>query len=161
MNEPGSLLKADLVTCACGCGVEGRPRVKAWRDSLLHNRNCRCHRCLAPTYRKNAAKRERKIARDTGGTRHALSGALSGVDVSGPLIEIEETFNQAIARGIRRWWESKTVQAKVARLFAHSRMTGVPAALVIGWDRRKRLAILPYEDLVSLCQQRLELEQLT
>lgn len=156
MSDVTSLLKPDLCDCACGCGAVGRPRVKAWRDGLHHARSCVCRRCKAPTYRRAAAQRERAIAKATGGERNALSGALSGVDVSGPLVDIEETTNQAVVRGIRRWWSSKTVQSKVARLFAHAQVSGVPACLILSWDHRRRLAVMTYEDFAGLCKQRLD-----
>ncbi len=142
-------LKPDPEPCPCGCGVVGAARVKPWRDGLHHAKRCTCHRCMAPLYRKRAAQRERRIAKDLGGERSPLSGAINGADVvAAGLIEIEETANEAIVRGIRRWWESKGVCAKTARLFA--RYGDVPRALVLVWDSRKRLVVMRYEDFRSL-----------
>lgn len=155
-REVRSFLKPDPIPCACGCGAVGRPRTKAWRDSLHHSVTCRCARCKAPTYRRAAAKRERAIAKDIGGERHALSGALSGVDVSSVIVEVEETSNVAVTRGIRRWFESLTVQRKIARLIAHGRVSGVPSALVLTWERRRRLVVMDYESFRALCKQRLD-----
>ncbi len=154
--ELGSLLKPDAVPCPCGCGVESQPRVKRSRDGTHHARECRCRRCTAPTHRRNARRRENAIAKATGGNREPLSGALSGVDVSGPLVEIEETSNVALTRGLSRWWNSKQVQAKVSRLYKHGKMSGVPSAFVASWDGKPRLVVMTYVDFAALCQQRLE-----
>ncbi len=104
---------------------------------------------MAPLYRKRAAQRERRIAKDLGGERSPLSGAVNGADVvTAGVIEIEETANEAVVRGIRRWWESQGVSAKTARLFA--RYGSVPRALVLVWGNRKRLVVMRYEDFRSL-----------
>lgn len=148
-------LKPDLEPCSCGCLAVGRPRARAWKDGLPpHARNCECRRCKAPNYRRAAAKRERQIAKDTGGERQALSGALCGADVCGPFVDIEETANADITRGIRRWWESKGTATKVARLMARS--NGVPKCLVLSWDRRRRVVVMTYDSFRNLCQQRME-----
>ncbi len=142
-------LKPDPEPCACGCGAVGAARTKAWRDGLRHSRTCKCSRCMAPLYRRRAAQRERRIAKDLGGKRSPLSGAVNGADVvTAGVIEIEETANEAVIRGIRRWSESKTVSAKTARLFA--RYGNVPRALVLVWGNRKRLVVMRYEDFRSL-----------
>jgi len=94
-------------------------------------------------HRLRASARERAIAKDTGGTRVPLSGAGGGVDISGPLVDIEETANQAITRGIRLWWESKALVTKTAALYSRAL---VPRALVLTWDRRKRLVVMTYDD---------------
>ncbi len=142
-------LKPDPAACSCGCGVIGQPRARAWHDGLAaHARTCRCRRCEAPRYRQRAAKRERRMAKDLGGQRSPLSGAINGADVVAPFIEIEETANETVVRGIRRWWTSKTVVDKTDRLFA--RPGDVARALVLTWDGRKRVVVMRYDDLQLL-----------
>ncbi len=85
------------------------------------------------------------MAKDLGGQRSAFSGAINGADVVAPFIEIEETANEAVVRGIRRWWTSKTVVDKTARLFA--RPGHVARVLVLTWDGRKRVVVMRYDDL--------------
>lgn len=53
-------------------------------------------------------------------------------------------------RGLRRWWETKAVSAKVARLMA---LSGVHRALVCSWDGKPRLVVIPYEDWVALVRE--------
>jgi hypothetical protein len=68
--------------------------------------------------------------------------------VSGP-VDIEETANVSIVRGVRRWWESKTVRTKVAALYSRAL---VPRALVLSWEvspggpKRRQIVVLTYDD---------------
>lgn len=49
-------------------------------------------------------------------------------------------------RGLRRWWTSKQMQTKVARLLARD---GEAHAFVASWDGRPQLVVVPYEDWVG------------
>lgn len=140
------------VTCGCDhpdCPREGPPRRKAWSNGQLCVRRCPCRRCVGSRQRAKARRREHKVAKAVGGQREVLSGALSGTDVAHGVCDVEETANQAITRGIKRWWTSKGVTTKVARLMERRIR---PRALVLAWDRRHRVVVMPYEDFVELCQ---------
>lgn len=130
--------------CPCGCGTFGTPRRKAWADGIgPHVRGCPCRRCAGSRHRGKATRRESRIARDTGGSREPLSGALSGVDGRAGLDVWEETSNESIVRGFRRWVTSKGVTDKTARLM---KVTGVRRHLILSWDGRPRWVVTPYED---------------
>lgn len=119
------------ITCPCGCGTFGS-----------------CNRCNGSRVKARASRRERKMALVTSGTRHPMSGALSGVDVTlGDLLDVEETANVSLVRGLRRWWTSKAIQTKTARLMAR---TLRPRAFVASWDGKPRLVVMPWVDLVRL-----------
>lgn len=134
--------------CPCGCGVLGVPRKKAWRDNLApHSRGCPCRRCVGSRQVGKAAKRERRIAKDFGGKRNFRSGAGGGVDTIGATLDIEETAGVAHVQGLRRWWSSKGMQAKLATLLSRNVR---PRAFVACWDGKPQLAVLPYNDLVAL-----------
>lgn len=133
------------VDCPCGCGKHGTPRKRAWRDGLRHVRLCECNRCDAPRHKRDASIREREIAADLGGTREPMSGALSGADVVAHMWSFEETSNETIVRGFRRWWTSKTVQRKLVRLMARAGAHG----FIVSWDGRPQVVISPYEDFVG------------
>lgn len=136
-------------SCGCGCGRFGSLRTKVWRDGTRCVKFCECPRCQGGRVKARARTRENRIAKDVGGTRAFASGILTGFDVASSVVEIEETSNQTIVRGIRRWWNSKTVEAKVARLMSHRRRA---RALVLHWDKAPRLAVMPYTDFVELAQ---------
>lgn len=147
--EPNFNLK---VQCPCldpACTSFGTPRKKAWGDGLRHVRGCPCRRCVGGRQRGKARVRENRVARDIGGTREPLSGGLSGADVRAGLWSVEETSNEAVVRGLRRWWTSATVRAKVVRLFAR---TGEAHALILSWDGRCQVVVVSYEDWVSMMQ---------
>jgi hypothetical protein len=91
--------------------------------------------------------REHRIARDAGGVREPLSGALSGLDGRSGVWVWEETAEFAVCRGVRRWWGTKTVQRKVARLYG--RPGGEARALVLT-DEKPWLVVMLYEDWVSV-----------
>lgn len=129
--------------CACGCGTFGTPTKKLQRDGLHHVGRCPCARCRAPRHKKNASRRERKIARDAGGERSPLSGALNGYDGRAGLDVWEETSAEAVVRGIRKWWQSKTVTDKIERLM---KLSGVNRHLILSWDGKPRLVVTPYDD---------------
>ena len=133
------------VPCPCGCGTFGMPRKRAWGDGLRHVRGCGCRRCVGSRHRAKASKRERRIAADLGGSREILSGALSGADVVAHMWSFEETSNESVVRGFRRWWTSKTVQRKLTRLMARGGARG----FVLSWDGRPQVVIAPYEDFVG------------
>lgn len=136
----------DKLDCPCGCGKFGTPRRKAWGDGLRHVNLCPCQRCVGGRQRGKSRRRENRIAKDLGGTREPLSGGLSGADVVTHMWSFEETSNQAVVRGFRRWWTSKTVTTKVARLFARP---GEAHALVLSWDGMPQVVITPYRDFVG------------
>lgn len=139
--------KPDPVACPCGCGIVAQPRRKAWQDGLApHSRGCPCRRCIGSRQRGKASRRERRIASDMGGDREVFSGALSGVDGRAGLDVWEETAEKAVCRGIRRWWNTLTVQRKIARLMAR---TGVRRALVLT-DEKPWLVVMLYEDYTDL-----------
>lgn len=136
--------KPELEPCACGCGLVGRPRKKQWNDGLgPHTRGCVCRRCVGGRQRGRSRAQEHRTARDTGGTREPLSGQLSGVDGRAGLHVWEETTNLAVCRGIRRWWGTKTVRSKVARLF--SRPGGEYRWLILK-DEKPFLVVGLYDD---------------
>ena len=144
-----STLKPDPQDCVCGCGKVGQPRVRQWQDGLgPHVKACQCRRCGAPKYKDRAYKRERRIAKAVGGERSVMSGALNGADVTG-CVDVEETAGQAYARGLFRWWDSKGVQTKLARLMQR---TLVPRAFVV-WQGKRGLVVMTFEDWAELVQR--------
>lgn len=134
------------VDCPCGCGLFGAQVKRARGDGLRHVRLCQCRRCQGSRHRPKARRRENAIAAALGGERDVLSGALSGADVRAHLWSFEETSNVAITRGIKRWWESKGVRKKVARLYGRH---GEAHALVLSWDGRPQLVVASWEDFVG------------
>ena len=152
-------LKPDPVPCPCACGLIGFPRAKTWKGELLpHVKLCRCRRCEGSRFSRRASQRERSLARRLpGGERQALSGALNGADVVSAVLDVEETAGKAYARGLFRWWDSKSTQRKVGRLM--DRRLRPRAFIVYAEDqdpddrrRRRGLAVLPVSDLVELCE---------
>lgn len=143
MSEFGELLKPELEPCACGCGLQGRPRKKVWKDGTAHVPRCQCRRCKGGRQGGNARRRENRIAKQTGGERAVMSGALSGYDGRSGLWVWEETSNVALVQGLRRWWESKQIRTKTARLMA---LNGYARAFIATWDGKPRLVVIPYED---------------
>lgn len=136
--------KPDLEDCACGCGKVGRPRVKQWQDGLgPHIKACACRRCAGGRQRPRSRVRENRIAKDTGGERSPLSGALNGYDGRAGIWRWEETSNATVCRGFVRWVNSKTVQSKIARLMA---ISGVNRALILSPDNKPKWVVIPYED---------------
>lgn len=136
--------KPELVDCVCGCGLVGRPRVKQWQDGLgAHVKRCGCRRCSGGRQKPRSRVRENRIARDTGGERSPLSGALSGYDGSAGLWRWEETSAVDVCRGFVRWINSKTVQSKIARLMA---ISGVNRALILSPNNKPTWVVVPYED---------------
>lgn len=129
--------------CGCGCGLFGTLRVKTWRNGQRCVRLCQCRRCVGGRQRPKATRRESKIAKDTGGSREPLSGALSGVDGRSALWVWEETANVSIVRGFKRWIEGKGTTTKISRMMAK---TGVRRAFIVGWDGKPQWAIVPYAD---------------
>lgn len=77
-----------------------------------------------------------------------LSGALSGVDVTG-CVDVEETANVALTRGLFAWWNSKQIQRKTGRLMARRLL---PRAFVC-WEGRRGLVVMEYADWISLVRQ--------
>jgi hypothetical protein len=137
-------LKADITPCVCGCGLEARPRVKAWQDGLgPHARGCVCRRCTGSRQRGRSRVRENKVAKATGGTREPLSGGLSGIDGRSGLWVWEETAQESIVRGFRRWVTSKGVTSKLARIMARH---GEARAFVLSWDGKPRWVCVPFDD---------------
>jgi hypothetical protein len=125
------------------CGLHGTPRVKAWGDGLKHVRGCKCRRCSGGRQRGKARVRENRVAKDTGGTREPLSGGLSGIDGKAGLWVWEETSQESLVRGLRRWWQSKGVSDKRSRLMNRS---GYARAFIASWDGRPQVVVVPYDD---------------
>lgn len=143
MSEHWSNLKPDPVECACGCGVISAQRVRAWKDGLNHGRKCACRRCTGGKQSAKARRRENRVAKATGGRREPLSGNLSGIDGRSGLWVWEETAQLSLVQGLRRWWTSKQVTAKTARLMNRH---GVARAFIASWDGRPQLVVIPFED---------------
>ncbi len=142
--------------CVCGCGIYGSPRRRAWNDGLAaHNKRCPCRRCEGGRHKARAGVRERRIARDTGGQRSELSGALSGYDGRAGLDVWEESTNLAITRGLFRWYNGKGVQQKVSRLM---NLSGYRRHLVL-WEEEtgRGLVVTPYEDWAQLVAEQEDL----
>lgn len=152
MSDVTPRLKPDLEPCVCGCELVARPRTKAWNDGLgPHARGCACKRCVGGRQGPKARRRENRVARDTGGAREPLSGGLSGIDGRAGLWVWEETAQVSLVRGLRRWWESKQVQAKVGRMMR--RPGGEARAFIASWDGKPRLVVMPYEDWAGQVRQ--------
>lgn len=138
--------------CQCGyevCGGQfGTLRHKLMRDGKRHINRCPCPRCMTPRHKARARRRESKVAKDAGGRRNPGSGAFGGSDSIEAICEIEETTAKAHVAGLRRWWESKGVQRKVARILGQMQR---PPAFVASWDSKPRLVVLPYEGFRQLC----------
>lgn len=134
--------------CPCGCETYARYRTTAWRDGLgPHVRTCPCRRCVGGRQRPKARRRENRIAKDTQGHRELLSGGVTGRDVTtGDGVWIEETSNVTVVRGIRRWWESKTVRSKTHRILHQYQ---APAALIVSWDGKPQLVVQTYQDWLT------------
>lgn len=148
MSEVVSRLKPDPVECPCSCGRVAQPRVKQWKDGLSpHVRGCACRRCTGGRQKPKAAARERKLAKALGGERHVMSGALSGIDVSSPLVVIEETANRSLVRGFFSWWGGKGVQSKTKRLMENR--SGLPRCFVVvnPDNAREAYGVIPVSDL--------------
>lgn len=88
--------------------------------------------------------RENKVAKATGGTREPLSGGLSGVDGRSGLWVWEETAQVSLVAGLRRWWTSKGVTSKVARMYG--RQGGERHAFVASWDGKPQVVVMTFED---------------
>lgn len=142
MTEVVNTLKA-RESCGCGCELYGTLRKKAWSNGQRCVRGCKCRRCVGGRQTPKARRRENRIAKDLGLERSVLSGALNGADLTGYL-DIEETANEALVRGLRRWYSSKQVQSKLARL--HARPGDAPKAFVASWDGRPQLMVFEYAD---------------
>lgn len=138
-----SNLKPDPESCPCGCGLVGQLRVKAWADGSHHVKKCGCRRCTGGRQRGKSLIRENRIAKDTGGERSPLSGALNGYDGRAGLFRWEETSNVSITRGFRSWISGKGVQDKLGRLM---QLRGVERVLILSWDGKPQWVIEPYED---------------
>lgn len=147
-----SVSRLSRIDCPCGCGVYGSPRARPSRDGLVHARRCPCKRCAAGRYRRNAYRREKTVARATGGQRNIASGRLGGFDTIGGAVEVEETAEVAVVRGFRRWYGSKTFAGKFGRLFGRAGLR--PRAAVLSWDGKPQAVILPFGDLAQLCALR-------
>jgi hypothetical protein len=144
MTDVQPRLKPDPTVCVCGCGLVGQPKARAYRDGLgPHVRRCTCRRCSAPRHKANASRRERRIAKDTGGERSVLSGALSGYDGRAGLHVWEETSERAIVQTFQRWIMSKHVQSKLERLF---NLSGYYRHFILSWGGKPRWVLTPYED---------------
>lgn len=138
-----SNLKPDPLPCVCGCQLVGAVRKKEWQDGLgPHVKGCLCRRCSGGRQRPRSRGRENRVAKDTDGSREAMSGALSGVDGRAGLWVWEETAQANIVAGLRRWWNSKQVTEKTARLLKHAGAR----AFIASWDGKPRLVVIPYED---------------
>ncbi len=143
------------IDCPCGCGRYGAPRKSAWRDGLVHTKNCECSGyCLAGEQKRTAMRREDRVAAKSGGRRNPGSGARGGMDLADHVFQIEETANVAIVRGFRSWWSGKGVQDKVRYLLGREAMG--PRALVLSWDDEPQMVVMPFSDWAGVTT---ELEQ--
>lgn len=132
------------MNCVCGCGLFGSPRRKIWvGETVGHVKLCRCRRCEGSRHKKNAGARERRIAKNTGMERSPLSGGVSGFDLSG-VCWVEETSNQALTRGLFRWFDSQQIQRKLERLFSLSSVK--PKAFLASRAGRPELVVMRFED---------------
>lgn len=142
--------KPALVTCPCGCGKVGRPRTKAWADGLApHVKACTCRRCSGRRHKPRAARTERRIAKDTGGERSPLSGALTGHDGHAGLDCWEHTADLTITRGFFKWWRGKGVQSKIERI---STLNGMRPHLILEDKETGELVVItryePWTDVI-------------
>lgn len=147
-----SMVETIRIDCPCGhpnCPGYGSPRAKAWRNGETHIKRCPCSRCAGGRFKAKARIREHKVAKDIGGTRAFASGILTGFDVASSVVEIEETSQESIVRGLRRWWNSQGVQKKLSRLMAHHTRA---RAFLLHWDKEPQLVVMPYTDFVELAQ---------
>lgn len=136
--------------CVCGCGLYGSPRVKVWRgETVGHVRACACPRCRGGRTKSQARVRENRIAKDWGLERSYGSGVISGYDLSDDLIEIEETAQVSLVRGLKRWWLSAQIQNKMARLLSRNLRS---RAFVASWDGKAQLVVLPADDFKNLLE---------
>lgn len=153
------MIEQNRITCPCGCNVYGAPRPKAWKDGLVHVRQCgrgptatkSCRHCDGARVKRRANSRERRVMSRLGGQRNPGSGAWGGNDnlPGSTVCEIEETAGEATVRGLRRWWLGKGVQAKTRKI-RESKLR--PGALVASWDGKPRLAVLTFDAFVDLCR---------
>lgn len=130
--------------CVCGCGLVGQLRAREWVDGLgPHVKRCVCRRCAGGRTRSRSRQQEHKTARATGGQREPLSGALSGIDGRSGLWVWEETAEVSVTRGLRRWWNNKGTQQKLARLYGRP---GGEYRAFIAKDEKPFLVVLTFED---------------
>jgi hypothetical protein len=132
--EPIASNKAD---CPCGCGGFG-----VLRKRTGHVKRCPCRRCEAGRYGRRAYVRERKIAKDVGGERQPLSGAMGGADVLAAGVCIEETAQKSICGPVRTAWRKKA-----ARINERRHRYGETGALILT-DELPWLVVTPYEDWI-------------
>ena len=59
-------LKNDPGPCPCGCGVEGTPRTRAWKDGLRHVRTCKCSRCRGAKNRRQGLRKQNQARKALG-----------------------------------------------------------------------------------------------
>lgn len=144
MSDVEPRLKA-WITCACGC-CEGRPQTKARRDGM-HIRGCVCRACKGGAHPKAERTRVARFARRSGLTQASGSGRRLGWDLSG-VLALEETSAQALVGSLRKWWETKGVQDKVARV-RDQRM--LPWGFAASWDGKVQIVVLPADCAAALC----------
>jgi hypothetical protein len=137
----------EYADCGCGCGLYGALRVRAWRNGVHCVRRCSCRQCQGGRTKARARRREGKMARQINAERTWGSGVIAGYDLGGANVEIEETANVALVAGLKRWWFSKQVQTKLARLLARSLR---PRFFVASWDGKPRLVVGKWEDFVQV-----------
>lgn len=113
------------------------------RDGKRHVYGCKCSRCEGSRHKNRARLREHRAAQAVGGYRNPGSGAWGGFDTRKGKVNVEETSNNTIVRGFKRWWGTKAVTKKLSKLFAD---TSKPRALVLSWDNKPQIAIMPFED---------------
>lgn len=133
----------------------GQPRKKVWAgEEVGHARCCKCRKCTGGRQKAKARKRENKVAKVLGGSRDALSGQLTGKDVTvGDICFIEETANKNLVAGIRRWWSGKQITAKMARTQEVGKRLGVPAVFVASWDNQPQVAVMDFDSLQQLIER--------
>lgn len=134
------------VVCACGCGKEGQPRRKAWRDGM-HVRDCTCRRCVNGERTKAEKKRVTRFGARSGLYRAPNSGRMLGFDLGG-VVAVEETSEQTITKHLKLWWATVEVQRKLQRIRRQPRL---PWAFVGSWEGKPQLVVMSPDGFSALC----------
>lgn len=120
--------KDPLVSCPCGCGAEGRLRVKPWRDGSNCNRNCKgCAHCKGLRSRRRGARGQAKASN------------LLGIPASSLRPGHEE-----FARGAVLWEHKEGAQSRPVLTRYHLSREQAEAARAVG-DHRPFVATFGYD----------------
>jgi hypothetical protein len=66
MSEVEPNFKPEIAPCVCGCGVEARPVLKAFKDGSRHAKGCDCRQCKGRRSRKTGLEAQRRAAKRLG-----------------------------------------------------------------------------------------------